>query len=264
MIQLIGFLIAFNSFIITFWWVATGHSNKAAVITLCLITVFFSIFLIIKDRATEITIKGIGSIKAATDQAVLDAKQIKDIRERMEAQSATVEVVAKHASEAKKLSEEAKDLSAEAKSLSKDLEQKNEVADKKLQDIDESIKKSTGILSELQSLSKFTSTVIEAQDNNRKAFDQINIWAKDETNLFSSRAQQAYNTIMDEHSKPYFMSGTTVPWQDGVDPTKLTLQNLRGIYNSAPIYLKPALIEYIIYGRKMILIKKTECNFLLI
>ncbi|HEX7478479.1 MAG TPA: hypothetical protein VF331_11775 [Polyangiales bacterium] len=40
------------------------------------------------------------------------------------------------------------------------------------------------------------------------------------------------------------MSGFTVPWNQDVDPAKLTLLDLRSQFSGVPTHLKPALIEY--------------------
>lgn len=208
----------------------------------------------------KITIKGIGSIKAAAEQAVVDARQIKELRERIEAQSATVDLVAKSAMDAKNLSTEAQGISKEAKQLVDALDRKNETANKKLQEIEEEIKKVNSISDDLQSIARFTTIVIAAQNNDRKAFDQLGAWANDKSNPFAQRALEAYSTIMDEHSKPYFMSGYKIPWKEGFDPSSLTLDNLKDAYKTAPVNLRPAFIEYI-WGRQE-LSKKQRMQFL--
>lgn len=259
--QLIGILIAINCIIICGWWISTGHGYKGWFFFVCMLGVFFGIFLILQERAIEITIKGIGSIKAAAEQAVVDARQIKELRERIEAQSATVDLVAKSAMDAKNLSTEAQNISKEAKQLVDALDRKNETANKKLQEIEEEIKKVNSISDELQSIARFTTVVIAAQNNDRKAFDQLDAWANDKSNPFAQRALEAYSTIMDEHSKPYFMSGYKIPWKEGFDPSSLTLDNLKDAYKTAPVHLRSAFIEYI-WGRQE-LSKKQRMQFLI-
>ena len=42
-----------------------------------------------------------------------------------------------------------------------------------------------------------------------------------------------------------YASGFTIPWAEGADPSKLTLPDLEREYGSAPVALRPALIEYV-------------------
>ena len=95
MAQLIGILIIINSLVVTTWWIGTGRAHSAVFIPVCLIAVFAGIVLIMQDRALEITIKGVGSIKAAAEQAILDAKQVTEIKDQIVAQRATIDIVAK-------------------------------------------------------------------------------------------------------------------------------------------------------------------------
>lgn len=197
------------------------------------IAVFAGVVMVFSPRITKLIIPKVGTIEVAKEQAVLDAKQIADIKQRVEAQSATIDLVAKQASEARKLFE--------------DLEDKNELAGKRLNAIDAKLQESTQLLSDLQLSREFTMTVIAAQNDDRKAFDQLRIWADDKSNPFSSRAEQVWNTILGEHAKPWSIGGFTVPWPPRVDPSKLTLGDLQREYENLPdhSYLKPALIDYI-------------------
>jgi methyl-accepting chemotaxis protein len=89
--------------------------HKGSAITLCLIGVFAGLALVLQDRLTELTVEGVGTIKSATERVQADAKAVTELRERVENQSATVDLIAKEASKAKALSEEAakKNLEAE-------------------------------------------------------------------------------------------------------------------------------------------------------
>jgi len=237
-IQIFGILIvststilALASIILKAKWVVDAKSNKGFVITIYTITVIVGVVMILSPRITKLNILKFGTIDIAVEKAVLDAKLVADIKQRVEAQSATIDLVAKQASEVKKLFQ--------------DLEDKNELVDKRLGALDEKIQESTQILSDLQLTREFTMTVIAAQNNDRKAFDQLRIWADDESYLFTSRAEQAWNTILEEHNKPYSVGGFKVPWTEGFDPSKLTLPKLAQQYLDAPAHLKPALLEYI-------------------
>ncbi len=229
--KLIGILLVLDSIALTAWWVTTHGSHKGTVVTLCFLTVFAGLALILQERITELTIKGVGTIKTAVQQVTSDAKTVAELKERVENQSATVDLVAKEASKAKALSEEVAD--------------KNKRAEDKLETLDKAIDKANTTLEELEAVTEFTTAVVAAQNDDRKAFDKLKLWAEDKAYRFSGRAQQAWNKILEEHSKPFFVSGFKVPWTEGFDPSKLTLPELSKQYQHAPAQLKPALLEYI-------------------
>ncbi len=67
--------------------------------------------------------KGVGTIKAAAERAESDAGEIEEIRKRVEAQAATMDLVAKE--------------SAEAKTLLNDLSEQNKIAESQIQSLAE-------------------------------------------------------------------------------------------------------------------------------
>lgn len=229
--QLLGTLLILNSLVLAGWWITNSRANSGLVLGLCGLAVFAGMFLILQDRATEITVKGVGTIKAAAQQAQVDAQQVAELRGRVERQSATIDAVAAQAVEARKLSEE--------------LARKNELADQKLKGIDETLQRATKVLAEQQQLAEFTATVQAAQNDDRRAFDKLRQWAEDRKYPFAGRASQAWRTILDQHSQPWFASGFGVPWREGVDPSKFGIADLKNIYEQVPPALKPALIEYV-------------------
>ncbi len=106
--KIAGFLIILNSLVVTGWWVCTDHQYKSWAITIGLLTMFAGIFLIVQDRAIEVTIEKVGTIKAAAQQATEDAEAIGELRERIQNQSATIDLIAESSSKAHKLVEDAK------------------------------------------------------------------------------------------------------------------------------------------------------------
>jgi hypothetical protein len=229
--KLIGVLLVLNGIVLTAWWITTQDSHKASVISLCLIAVFAGLALVLQDRLTELTVKGVGTIKSATEQVQTDAKTVADLRERVENQSATVDLVAKEASKAKAISEE--------------VAEKNRRAEEKLDTLDQAIAKANAALARLDAATEFTMVVVAAQNDDRTAFDTLKKWSGDKSNPFSARAQQAWNTVFESHSQPMYLSNLTVPWAEGFDPSRLSLLELSQQYHGAPTSLKTALIEYI-------------------
>lgn len=100
-------------------------------------------------------------------------------------------------------------------------------------------------LKELRETSKYMMTVTAAQNEDRRAFDQLQEWVKDQDSPFRVKAQQAWQKILDDHTSPFIMSGYTVPWKEDVDPSKFGINELRKSYESAPAHVRLALVEYI-------------------
>jgi len=100
--KIIGILIILNALVATAYWVMGNNPNKAWVVILCGIAIVAGFTFILQDRVIEISNKWVGTIKTAAQQATTDAKEIETIKKRIEAQSATVDLVAKSAAEAEK------------------------------------------------------------------------------------------------------------------------------------------------------------------
>lgn len=245
MLQFIGLFIILVALSATVWWVSRKKGSNLSMITVCGLAIFAGIFLIINERTVEITIKNVGTIKAAAQQALVDAQQIADIRKRIEAQGATVDLVAKEAADTKRLTEE--------------LSRKNEFAEKKLKEIDSAVKNGSAAVDDLQAYTKFNSAVLAAQSDNRPAFDQLGKLAKDKSSPFPA-AEQAWIAVMDSHESPIMSSGFKVPWKEGVEPSKFSLPDLKSNFLSAPQPVRLAILEYI--WRRQDFSKKERMAFL--
>lgn len=246
MAKLLGFLLIANAVIVTGWWVSRDLPYKSWVFAVCLLVVFVGIFLLVQERATEVTIRGVGTIKAAAEQASVDAEAIAEVRRRIEAQSATVDLVAQQATKAQRLGEE--------------LSEKSRSAERKLGEVDQALALARRKVDELQGITTFTRTVLAAQNDDRRAFDQLELWAHDAGFQLRAEAGSAWATILDQHAKLLYASGFTIPWKPGVDPSKFGLVELRREYANAPVFLRPALVEYI--WNRQDLPKKDRMTFL--
>jgi len=229
--KILGIALILGSILFTTYWVIIKDSNKAWLVSICLIAVFAGLALVFNERTTELTVKGVGTIKAAATKAEIDAEVISEIKDRVENQRVIIDLVAKEAYEAKSISEEAAN--------------KNKMAEEKLEIISNSIKEAKSTIGELNSLSEYTMTVLKAQSDDRNAFDKLKEIALEENNPFSSNAKHAWITILESHNKPYFIADKKYPWNKNCDPSKLTLLELSQLYNTTYNYLKPNLIEYI-------------------
>jgi hypothetical protein len=188
------------------------------------LTAMIGLALVISDRVTELTLKGVGTLKAATAQAVADADTISQLKGRVENQTATIDLVAQQA---------------------KHVEEQNRIAAKKLEELDSAIKSAGGTLDTLRSLADFTSVVSAAQNDDRKAFDRLQQMSTDKNNPFSTRAVQAWKTIFDAHGQGFFAVGFPSPWQEGFDASKLSIDALSQQYQAAATWIKPAILGFI-------------------
>ena len=78
--KLIGILLVLNSVAVSSWWITAHGTHKGAVLTLCSLAVFAGLALVVSDRITELNMKGVGTIKAAAEQASTDANEISALR----------------------------------------------------------------------------------------------------------------------------------------------------------------------------------------
>lgn len=98
--KLIGILVGLNALIITAWYITNDNPYKQMAISICIVAIFYGAFLSLQDRAIELSVNSVGTIKAAAEEASLDAQEISKIKQRVENQSATIDLVASKAAEA--------------------------------------------------------------------------------------------------------------------------------------------------------------------
>lgn len=228
--KLIGILLVINALVVTAWQVANNGGGKF-VIAVCMIAVFTGLVLTFQDRITELTIKGVGTLKAATEEAEIKLGAIERIKARIESQSATIDLVAKDARDARQLTDEIKT--------------KSEEVERKVVALDNTLERANKNTKELSAVLEFTNTVVAAQSDDRNAFDKLATWAGDPSFHYAKEAGQAYVKIMDDHSSGMYSTGFTVPWNEGVDPSKFDIQALKAVYVVSADQMKPALIEYV-------------------
>jgi BMFP domain-containing protein YqiC len=121
--QLIGASIIVGVIVWAAFFVSRGKPFGARGWILLIVAPTFGLALVYPERAIEISIPKFATIKAAAQQATTDAQAIASIRQRVEAQAATLDLVAKE--------------SADAKRLLGDLRKENEIADAKLKQLDQ-------------------------------------------------------------------------------------------------------------------------------
>lgn len=217
MLKLAGLLLVVNAPLVAGYLYAESKASLKVSFPIFGFMAFAGLLLLLNERVTEVSFGKLGTIKAAAQQAVAEANEITEIRKRIENQSATVDLVAKQASESKALSEQ--------------LAQTLDVANKKLV--------------ELQEVTGFAVTVAAAQSDDRAAFDRLKAIGDTKDHPFAARAAQAWAAVLDQHNPGMFRSGFTVDWKPGVDPSKLTLKQLEEGYWGTALWKRPGYIEYV-------------------
>ncbi|HCE42845.1 MAG TPA: hypothetical protein DET40_04805 [Lentisphaeria bacterium] len=244
--KLIGFLVIVNAIIVTGWWVTGDHQYKGWASSICIVSIFFGIFLMLQERVVEVSVNKVGSIKAVVEQATADAKTIADIKRSIEAQRSTVDLVAKEAADAKKLVD--------------DVALKNAKAEEKLATLDKAITNGDKAVKQLQDYSVLTSTTMAAQGDDRRAYDQLWAWSKDESCPFKNQAGRAVMGIMEQNDNLRLIPG--IKWTEGVDPKTLSLVRLvEEYFKCADPKLRMGLISYI-WDNRSDIPKKERVEFL--
>jgi len=245
--KLIGILIILNSIVASAWWITTHGTYKGSVLTLCSLAVFAGLALILYDRITELSVNGVGTIKTAVEQASSDANVVSELKTRVEGQSATVDLVAKEA--------------AEAKQLVTDLSLKNSKAEEKLSQLDKAINDGNLAVKELQIYILFNRVVLAAKNDSRQAYDQLWAWSADSSYLLQKDATQTIQTIVDQHDPKMTISNTSISLNDGKNLSTLSLSDLRTAMLSAPPNIRRCVVEFV-WKKRTDKSKKDRLEFL--
>jgi hypothetical protein len=124
LLQLVGLLVILDSLICAAWFKSQGNDLGVGGVILLAFALVAGLALLFYQREMTVSFGKEGaSIKAAAEQATTDAAEIAKIRARVEAQAATMDLVARDSAQAKKLLE--------------DLRIENQHADEKLKLIEE-------------------------------------------------------------------------------------------------------------------------------
>jgi len=217
--KLLGILIIINSLVVAGYWVSGTHQHKVGVISVCVLAVFVGVIFTMHDRAIEITFNKIGTIKAAAEQATADANEVAAIKERIEAQSATVDLVAESA--------------AKAHNLIEDLSRKNKTAETKIEELENAGAAIQKTISALQETAEFTSLVAAAQNDDRATFDKLVSWVDNKTSPYWQHAADAVARIRTDFAGQIERGHMNVPWPEGTDPRQLSLAQLKREYQGA-------------------------------
>lgn len=113
----------------------------------------------------------------------------------------------------------------------------------------------------LQDVTDFSLTVIAAQNDNRRSYDQLWAWSEDSLFTFQKLATQAVQTIMDQHNPAMVRSGFSVSWNESVDPQKLSLPELWQAFKKAPPHIRLGILEFV-WEKRTDISKRDRLQFL--
>jgi hypothetical protein len=123
------------------------------------------VFFWLSNEITELTISKVGTIKTNVEQARTYLDEIKSIRSTIDSDERIIHAAAADAQN--------------AKALVGELSAKNEKAAVQLQQVAENLEEATKVTERLKTAAEFTTTVLAAENNDRKSYDQLAIWAND-------------------------------------------------------------------------------------
>jgi len=135
-------------------------------------------------------------------------------------------------------------------------------AENRIATLDDEISKARGTMDDLRAHLEFAMTVISAQIDDRQAFDKLKTWSEDLKYSFKNEAQQAWIKILDDHATPFALSGFTIEWADGIEPSKLSFEQLKAEFKVVPAPTRRALVEYI-WKKRQDILKKDKMEFLI-
>ncbi|MDB6092684.1 MAG: hypothetical protein JWM32_246 [Verrucomicrobia bacterium] len=149
--KFLGTLLILGATAVAVWFSLTTVTDST-LLAVCLVAVFMGGFLIVRERATEVFIAGVGTARAIVERVTADAQQVAEIKSRSEAQGATITMIAKEAEDSKILSETVR--------------AKNKEADEKLRTVNETLQKALSSLRTLEATLEATNEYFsEAQLN---------------------------------------------------------------------------------------------------
>lgn len=165
---LFGSLLVTIPVIVTATQVIRGQPLKAQEVILFGIFILSGVSLFLIDRATEISVTGVGTIKAAAKMADDDAKQIIQLKEEME--------------------------------------EKNDKALELLSDLEKALHDANLQMKALQSREEFSKIVLASQFDDRQSFDRLFQLATDEEYVFQEEANEYYDIIARANSSGVFIA----------------------------------------------------------
>jgi len=160
-------------------------------------------------------------------------------------------------------SEDVNKASIEAKRMVTEIKNILDGTEQKITELDRSIQDANRAMMELQLLTRFNIVVIRAQADDRDAFDQIRLLGKDASFPYHSIARAIEEKMWYDCEYFYkaFVPDVNISWKEGVDPQKLTLQQLWESYKSGDAKIRFGIIQFM-WEKRTDISKKERLQFL--
>ncbi len=226
----VGYLFIFGTFILG-GYLLIRKKGALFISTLCIVCFILGFGLINHDRITEFNFFGsFLKFREVVKQAQIDAKTISDLRKRVEDQSATVDLVATSAKEAKALSEQAKKLSEETAA--------------KNQEFNAVIIKAQEKQNELTNLTEISQLILKAQNDDAESYHKLGSLNNFDPE-YHALIMNAVTNIRNKYAlfdKTYIIP---VNWKPGIEPENFSIQQFKQFYSQAPFSYHTDLVKYV-------------------
>lgn len=232
--EVVGILIFVSIAVLAFYLFLTKKVSSAALMGLLFVGMVCGFVAANYDVIRRLKFKEVELETFERRITEVKAEAIEELREESKTQKASIGLLLRDADDTRKnLESQKKSLEAllhEGKDLKSRVDEQSKAASR----IDATLQTATVTLDELKAYTEFNNTVIAAQNKDRKAYDLLKVWSRDQNHRFCIQAGQAYQSIMDAHDSPMRSGGFTVPWNQDVDPEKLSLDKFRMAISTAP------------------------------
>jgi hypothetical protein len=222
MLQFVGVMVMLNALALgVFFAVHKELGLKSG--ALCLVMVFVGFGLLLNERATEITMTGVGTIKAVTTKAIGDAKAIEQLRIDLDAQQTGMT--------------------------------------EKLNQITKTLADATATNRRLEERADFVSLLTSALFGSRKDYERLVAMSRDTSSKFQVEASRVVATVGMLFVYNPLGPKYSIDVKPGVDIAKVSIADFTASYPVVHRYQRPAFIECL--GNRTDLPLREKMEFLL-
>jgi hypothetical protein len=222
MLQFVGVMLVLNALAVSvFFAVHKELGLKSGAV--CLVAVLAGFVLFFNERATEITMTGVGTIKAVTTKAINDAKAIEQLRIDLDAQQ-------------------------------------KETTDR-LKQVTHTLADAVSTNRRLEERAEFLSLMTGAISGNRKDYERLVAMSRDTSSKFQVEASQVVATAGILHTYNPLGPKYSIDFNPGVDIAKVSIADFTATYPVVRRFQRPAVIESL--GNRKDLPLRERMEFLL-
>ena len=176
-----------------------------------------------------------------------------------------IQVIVEKAAETRASVLMSEQINPEVVKFKEEIASKNAKAEEKLSELNSKIQDANKAVAELQLLTRFNTVVINAQSDDRDAYDQLRNWGDDDSFPYQGIAIRTVNKMMIESSlffsSDFISIDVIIPWPDKIDPNKLTLSQLLDFYKISTERTRIGVVQFI-WLQRLDISKKERLQFL--